>query len=217
MGNRRVVIFGVLCATLLSPSGCRKSRTRTKSNGPTNVTVEGNLPSNAIYPAPVVFDIKASNRLEAQKNGRLYDCTYRAKGKTARFRVWFVIHDALQGKVPVYRAEGKFMSVAGSDDVVLLDALKTTLEADHAPEEVTKVRELDFDAVVLGERLNRDTSDGFFADPPGDWTASKIFLPKGGDQGEVFFNFNPVIGKGEFSLKDADYGDYVLGELAKVL
>jgi hypothetical protein len=45
----------------------------------------------------------------------------------------------------------------------------------------------------------------------------KIFLPKGGDDGEVFLNFNAVLGKGEFSIKDSDYGDYLLRELAKVL
>jgi hypothetical protein len=45
----------------------------------------------------------------------------------------------------------------------------------------------------------------------------KIFLPKGGDDGEVFLNFDAVLGKGEFSIKDSDYGDYLLRELAKVL
>jgi hypothetical protein len=33
----------------------------------------------------------------------------------------------------------------------------------------------------------------------------------------VFLKFNPVRRKGEFSIKDADYGDEVLRELAKVL
>ena len=77
--------------------------------------------------------------------------------------------------------------------------------------------ELPFDAVVLGEKQSRSTSGGFASNPPGDWTAVKIFLPKGGDEGELFLNLNLVLGKGEFSPKDSDYAVYVLGELAKVL
>jgi hypothetical protein len=46
----------------------------------------------------------------------------------------------------------------------------------------------------------------------------KLFLPKGGhDQGEVFLNLNPLLGKGEFSLKDSDFGDYLLKQFAQVL
>jgi len=33
----------------------------------------------------------------------------------------------------------------------------------------------------------------------------------------VFFNLNPVLGKGQFSIKDADYGDIVLRQLSSVL
>ena len=39
----------------------------------------------------------------------------------------------------------------------------------------------------------------------------------GGDQGEVFFNFSPKLKKAEFEIKDSDYGDFVVAELAKVL
>jgi len=45
----------------------------------------------------------------------------------------------------------------------------------------------------------------------------KIFLGKGDSEGEVFLNFNSALGKGEFSIKDSDYGDFVIAELAKVL
>jgi len=72
----------------------------------------------------------------------------------------------------------------------------------------SKIRELTFDAVVLGQKQSRLPSGSYSSNPPGDWTVTKIFLPKGGDEGEVFFNFNPVLGKAEFSIKDSDYGDY---------
>ena len=38
-----------------------------------------------------------------------------------------------------------------------------------------------------------------------------------GGEGEVFLNLNPATNNAEFSIKDADYGDIVLAELAKVL
>jgi hypothetical protein len=69
--------------------------------------------------------------------------------------------------------------------------------------------------VILARNQTRSSDGGFSARPDGDWIAMKIFLS--GDQGEVFFNLNPVLGKAEFSIKDPDYGDFVIGELAKVL
>jgi hypothetical protein len=43
----------------------------------------------------------------------------------------------------------------------------------------------------------------------------KLFF--GDDQGEVYLNFSPMLNKAEFSIKDPDYGDFVIAELAKVL
>jgi hypothetical protein len=45
----------------------------------------------------------------------------------------------------------------------------------------------------------------------------KIFIGDGDQQGEVFLNLNPVLRKGQFSIKDPDYGDIVLAQLASVL
>ena len=45
----------------------------------------------------------------------------------------------------------------------------------------------------------------------------KIFIGEGEEEGEVFLNLNPVIKKGQFSIKDAEYGDIVLRQLARVL
>jgi hypothetical protein len=41
----------------------------------------------------------------------------------------------------------------------------------------------------------------------------KIFIGRKDDRPD----FNPVLGKGDFSIKDSDYGDDVLLEPAKVL
>lgn len=85
------------------------------------------------------------------------------------------------------------------------------------PTGVARTLDLSFNLVVLGENLSRDAGGGLSDKPPGDWISTKIFLPKDGDDGEVFLHLNPILGKGEFSIKDSDYGDFVLQELAKVL
>ena len=108
------------------------------------------------------------------------------------------------------------MAVAGSDSSVLLDDLMKALEAKQAPTRSPRIAELPFDAVVLGVQQSL-SSNGYSENPPGDWMLLKIFLPKGGDEGEVFLNLNPVLGKAELSIKDSGYGDYVVSQLAKVL
>jgi len=45
----------------------------------------------------------------------------------------------------------------------------------------------------------------------------KLFIGEGDQEGEVFLNTNLVIKKGQFSIKDPDYGDAVLAQLARVL
>jgi hypothetical protein len=79
------------------------------------------------------------------------------------------------------------------------------------------VKELAFTYVNLGDNLSQAPGGGFNARPPGDWTAIKIFIGEGEQEAEVFINFNTAIGKGQFSIKDPDYGDLVLKQLAKVL
>lgn len=65
---------------------------------------------------------------------------------------------------------------------------------------------LKFGLVVLGRKLARSPGGGFV--DGGTWTATKLFLQDG--EVEVFFNFDPVAKRGEFSQKDADYdGDLI--------
>jgi hypothetical protein len=111
--------------------------------------------------------------------------------------------------------KGKFMSENGSDASVFLVELKKALEAKTLPAKGKRVPSVDFDYVILGEDLSRDNNGGLSGDRRGNWMAAKVFLA--GGEGEVFMNLNPALGKGEFSIKDSDYGDIVLAELAKVL
>jgi hypothetical protein len=105
----------------------------------------------------------------------------------------------------------------GSDAGILLFDLKKALEAKALPSKVQRVESLPFTFVNVGDNLSRAAGGGFNAAPPGNWTAIKIFIGEGEQEEQVFLNINPVIRKGQFSIKDTDYGDLLLAHLAKVL
>ncbi len=111
--------------------------------------------------------------------------------------------------------KGRFVSVPGAEASVFLGDLKKALEAKQVPNNVVRVTSLPFEFVILGENQSRTADGGFNTKPPGDWTAMKIYLARG--EGEVFLNLNSAANKAEFSIKDSDYGDIVLTELAQVV
>lgn len=204
-----------MLSALILLNGCRTPGT-SESGKLSDVKIEPRIQKDDDL-AAVVFDLRPSTASPGNAGFRLYECSYRAQGKIARFRLEFKRGTFTSDEIPVARGEGKFLSVKESDNSVLLQALKKALDAKTVPEHSPRVAELAFDAVVFGEHYSQTSSGGFSATPAGDWTTIKIFLPKGGDDAQVFLNVNPVLGKGEFSLKDSDYGDYLLKELAKVL
>jgi hypothetical protein len=163
-------------------------------------------------PPTVTFDIKPS--LASSADSELFDCTYLARNKTARFRLRFKQLSPMKGELPMASAEGVFISVPGSDNSSLLEDLKAALEAATIPSSSARIRELPFDAVVLGMNESRNSNGGYVDNPHGDWMTIKLFFPKGGDDGEVFLNINRVLRKAEFSIKDSDYGDYLLSQFA---
>jgi hypothetical protein len=105
----------------------------------------------------------------------------------------------------------------GSDASVLLIDPKRVLEAKKLPTRVIRSNVLPFEYVILGENQSRTADGSFNEKPAGNWTCVKIFLPPGGDDGELYLNFNPAIQKAEFSEKDSDYGNYLLAKFATVL
>jgi hypothetical protein len=147
--------------------------------------------------------------------------TYHSQGKTARFR--FQLGPAKTSDYPipnvrVTSGRGKFTSVNGSEADVLLNDLKIALEAKKVPAKVPRVAELPFTYVTFREHQSQALSDGGFNNKPrGHWTVSKIFIGEGEHECEFFLNFNPIMKKGQFSIKDPDYGDEILEQLAKVL
>ena len=70
---------------------------------------------------------------------------------------------------------------------------------------------------VHQSRGHRDPEVGgsFSSNPPGSWTATKLFLNDG--EGELFLNVSAAEGMGEFSPKDEGYASVVVRELAKIL
>jgi hypothetical protein len=154
---------------------------------------------------------------DAQRGNTMrFHAKYEAEGKIARFD--FELTDAASsGDPPVAFTSGRLLAVPGSDSSVLPRNLQKTLEAKGLPSKSQRVPELPFTAAILGTHQSHSADGGFFTRPRGNWTAMKIFIGNKDDPAEVFLNFNPTLRKGEFSIKDADYGDDVLRELAKVL
>jgi hypothetical protein len=100
---------------------------------------------------------------------------------------------------------------------VLLADLRKALQAKNQHQTAATKSSVQFTFANIGEDLSQAPGGGFGTKQPGNWTALKIFLGDGDQEGEFFLNLNPRTGRGQFSMKDPDYGDLVLGELARVL
>jgi hypothetical protein len=190
----------LLMASLLAPL---------QSNCPTD-------PSYATTDESVVFEVKLQRGPANLKQTTVWAATHKAKGHTAIFRI------ELQGtskgpNKPILLSfgKGRFIAQPGSDAAALIAALKKALQAKRIPAKPKRVNELPFEYALLGLGGHREPDGSFSAQKKGHWITMKLFF--GGDEGEVFLNLNPVSGKGEFSIKDSDYGDYVVGKLAQVL
>jgi hypothetical protein len=169
-------------------------------------------------PNSVGFDVSP---LAGTEGTRRWLATYVDQGKTARFTIEIASPKPMEGEkgvnLEMSSGTGALVSDSGSDASALLAALRKALEAKHALRRVKRVQRLPFEYVILGEHDSQAHGGGFSPNPPGNWTAMKIFLGEGDDESEVFLNFNPVSRKAQFSEKDVDYGDPVLAKLASVL
>ena len=82
------------------------------------------------------------------------------------------------------------------------------------PEKVDQVDELTVTFYVLGDKMTKTEKGSFKGGGKGEWLTVKIFVAH--DKAEFYLNINEKSGKGEIARKDADYGDLVMGELARV-
>ena len=168
-------------------------------------------------PGAVAFEIKPI----PTSAGSGWLATYQGHGKTAKFKIELDQEKSLDDKearsLRIKSGKGRFVAEPGSDSSDLLNELKTALEAKSLPAKVRRVSTLPFTFVSFGRNQSQASDGGFFANPPGNWTPMKIFIGDGDQEGEVFLNLNPVLRKGQFSIKDPDSGDTVLRQLAFVL
>jgi hypothetical protein len=166
----------------------------------------------------VGFDIEP---LPGEKGSTRWLATYSSQGKMARFEIDLGTSTAIDDKEPVgfdmKSGKGRLIAVKQSDASVLLLDLKKALEAKVLPTKVQRIDSLPFSFVSFGQNQSQASDGSFAAKPAGNGTPMKIFIGEGEDEGEVFLNLNPVIKKGQFSIKDKDYGDIVLAQFVRVL
>lgn len=166
----------------------------------------------------VGFDVTPSS--SAPDGTAEWAATYATKDGVSRFK--FRLSPAQSrgdGSFGDYSVgKGIFIAVDGSNPEPLLEALKTALQANTMPQHVRHQHTLPFTYAVFGDGWNRAKDGGFDNKKQGTWTPMKIFLTQQSEgDTEVFLNLSPATGKGEFAIKDPDYGDNVLRALAKVL
>jgi len=163
------------------------------------------------------FDIEPINGTA----GRQFIATYSAQGKTAKFRIQFGEAKASTNSdaraLNLQFGTGKFIAEPGSEASILLVDLKKALDGRTIPVKVQRTPELPFTYVTLGERMSQSAQSGFSEKPAGNWTLTKIFIEEDNQEGEVYLNYNPAIRKAQFSIKDPDYADFLMAQLAKVL
>jgi hypothetical protein len=166
----------------------------------------------------VGFDISP---LPSNDGSRRWLATYSDRNKTAKFTIEIgpsaPMDSEAAASIKMSSGSGDIVAAADSDASTMLLALDKALEAKHVPTHAQRASRLSFTYVILGENNSQASGGGFSVKPPGNWTAMKIFIGDGEDEGEVFLNFNPVSRKAQFSEKDIDYGDTVLAKLATVL
>ena len=168
-------------------------------------------------------DASVTFQLESVKTGdgtQQWIGSYQSKGRLARFGIELrpsKTSSTAAAEFKIQFGEGRFIPKAGSDSSVLLVDLQKALQAKHQHLPDPKKSAISFTYANIGEKLSQARGGGFDIKPPGNWTAVKLFLGEGDEEAELFLNFNSITGTGQFSMKDADYGDLVLAKLAKVL
>ena len=168
--------------------------------------------------APVTFRLQSlPNQQSNGQTVRRWLCTHKGRKKTARFRFELASRSTKKGQ-PFIITQAAFYRETNSDPTELLIALRKSLEAKRLPKQIKRLPKLTCDVAILGvsqSKGDEKEGGGFSSNPHGDWLVMKLFVSDG--NGEFFFNLNPKSGIGEFSIKDSEYGDIVLRDLAKVL
>jgi hypothetical protein len=215
------VVLGLAAVTLLA--GCRER------------AVDAARP-----PGPVRFRIEDQGAVKRHDGEtRIWLATHQMEGKTARFQIKLTVKPAKPDELLAFTS-GVLYREPKSDSSALLLELARALDARRVPPSPRqKEGQLPFTAAILCQGLSRSQGEpttlirtaknqpselagtgaeiagSFNRKPKGTWIATKVFVADG--EGEFFLNLDPAGGIGEITLKDSDYGDIVMKELAKVL
>jgi hypothetical protein len=208
--KRRSATWVVLMACLFAIACGHESKPAQKSALDSKVASEPLVPD--VGEGWLSFDLQGPES-EEHSDAKMFHATYRAEGKVARFDFELNTRPPSADGLEF----GRFIAVPGSDSSVLIRNLKKTLEAKKLPATAQRVSELPFAFIILGNDLSHSIDGGMSPDPRGHWTAMKLFIGHEKDDSEVFLNFNIVLHKGEFSIKDPENGDTLIRYLAKVL
>jgi hypothetical protein len=169
----------------------------------------------AASPNSVVFALAPVDATTPVRVGWL--ATYETEGKTARFRIELEA-EPRGASLPAFVRCGLHREPDSDASVLLRDVARALGRRVPSPE--PGVATLDVAAVLLGRDLSRGgggsvVAGTFGSEPKGNWISTKLFLGDG--EGEVFLNLDPIGGYGELSMKDPDYSDAVVRELARLL
>jgi hypothetical protein len=110
--------------------------------------------------------------------------------------------------------KGVFVALPNTTCPAFVRDLGKVLDAKHPPKQLPHESQLPFDAIMLGEHLSRQKNGALSNRPPGPWTDYKMFF--GDDEAEMFMDVDPRSHRAQFSLKDSDYGDYLVSQLDAV-
>jgi len=169
-------------------------------------------------PHSVEFDICP---LPSNDGSRQWLATYSGRIETAKFRIVIgpplPMNSEKDTGMKMSSGRGAILAVPDSKSGTMLAVLANALEAKHVPAHAQRASRLPFTYVILGENNSQASGGGFSEKPAGNWTAMKLFIGDGDDEGEVFMNFNSASGKAQLSEKDVDYGDIVVAKFATVL
>lgn len=196
---------------LLSAIGCEP-----REPAPPKASVSPQESSSVDEPPRVFVDIAPDG--PQTDNSLRYVATYQKNGKKARFAIEFQADKNLepQAGLRIRSGRGSFIADPKSENSELLSDLKPALAAHILPKQTIRVRQLPFTFVFLGENDELSPNGGLVGSATGKWVGAKLFLgPQ--QETEMFFNFEKPGGKAEFSMKDEEYGDALIKELAKVL
>jgi hypothetical protein len=170
-------------------------------------------------PGSLFFRIKQIDN-QVEKKGKItkWLAVYEKSGKVAKFQLELALRTP-ESDSPFAISKGVFYRDSNSDSSLLLSEIAKALKAKEFVSSKVRIDKLEFAVAILGIGLSRgegkDVYGGAFtSEPKGDWIATKVFVADG--EGEFYLNLNPVLGIGEISIKDSDYGETVLRELSRV-